>query len=93
MGWSVQSSWPGGYVAELAVGSAQARRGWTVSWPDADATSVVSAWGMTCSTADGVVTCTGAGWADDLEPDRPVRVGVQVATPGTAPTAPVLTVS
>ena len=93
VGWSVQSSWPGGYVAGLAVTSAQARQGWTVSWREAGATSVVSAWGMTCSTSAGIVTCTGAGWAADLTPGQTVRVGVQVATPGTAPTTPVLTVS
>ncbi len=92
-GWTLQSSWPGGYVAELSVTSEQARRGWTVSWPDAAATSVVNAWGMTCSVRAGTITCSGAGWGDDLQPGRPVRVGVQVATPGTPPTAPVLTVA
>jgi endoglucanase len=64
-----------------------------VRWPDATATSVVNAWGMTCVTQDGSITCTGAGWGSDLAPDRPVTVGVQVATPGTAPVAPALSVS
>ena len=91
--WRLQSQWSGAYVAELSVSSEQARQGWTVSWPDAAATSVVSAWGMTCTTAGGTVTCTGAGWAADLAPGQPVRVGLQVATTGTAPSAPVLTVS
>ncbi|GAA3549824.1 hypothetical protein GCM10022197_00810 [Microlunatus spumicola] len=91
--WTVQSAWPGGYVAELAVDSDQARQGWTVSWPDASATSMVNAWGMTCAAHDGTVTCSGAGWGGDLRPGQPVRVGVQVATPGTPPSAPALTVS
>ena len=79
-------------VAELSVSSDQARQGWTVSWPDPTATSVVNAWGMTCSTQAGTLTCTGAGWGGDLVPGQPVRVGVQVATPGTPPSAPTLTV-
>nr|WP_232530974.1 cellulase family glycosylhydrolase [Microlunatus antarcticus] len=91
--WKVQSSWPGGYVAELTVSSEQARQGWTVSWPDAEASSVVNAWGMTCTDAAGTISCSGDGWGGDLRPGQPVRVGVQVATPGTAPTAPTLTVS
>ncbi|MGI3786590.1 MAG: cellulose binding domain-containing protein [Janthinobacterium lividum] len=77
----------------MTVSSAQPRQGWTVSWPDTAATSVVNAWGMTCSTQAGTVTCTGADWGDGLAPGHPVRVGVQVATPGTAPAAPLLTVS
>lgn len=91
--WNVQSSWPGGYVAELEVSASAARQGWTVRWPDAAATSVVNAWGMTCSTGDGAISCSGADWGADLEPGRPVRVGLQVATPGSAPAAPVLRVS
>ena len=91
--WHRQSAWDGAYVAELSVTSEEARAGWRVSWPDAGATSVVSAWGMTCSAQGGTVTCSGAGWAQDLVPGQSVRVGLQVATAGTPPDAPVLTVS
>lgn len=92
-GWHLQSAWPGGYVAELEVRSDATRPGWTVTWPDAAATSVVSSWGMSCSTGSGTVTCRGSDWGADLVPGRPVRVGVQVATAGAAPAAPELTVS
>jgi len=89
--WKLQSSWPGGYVAELAVTSESARQGWTVSWPDTGATSVVNAWGMTCSAQAGTISCTGVDWGRDLAPGQPVRVGVQVVTPATPPAAPTLT--
>ena len=91
--WRPQSSWPGGYVAELSLTSTAGRQGWTVSWPDAGATSVVNAWGMTCTADAGTVRCTGADWGRDLAPGQTVRVGVQVATPGAPPAAPGLTLS
>ena len=91
--WRPQSSWPGGYVAELTLTSTAARQGWTVSWPDTEATSAVNAWGMTCTTDAGTIRCTGADWGRDLPPGQTVRVGVQVATPGAPPSAPGLTLS
>lgn len=91
--WQLQSSWPGGYVAELAVSSDSARHGWTASWPDSTATSVVNAWGMTCAAGAGTISCVGVDWGRDVAPGQVVRVGVQVATPGAAPADPRVTVS
>ena len=92
-GWQTQSSWQGGYVAVLTMSSDQARQGWTVRWADARATSVMSAWGMTCSVAAGDVTCRGADFGATLVPGTRVQVGVQVVTSGPAPVNPVLVVS
>ena len=91
--WRLQSSWPGGYVAELTLTSTPGRAGWTVSWPDTEATSVVNAWGMTCTADAGTIRCTGAGWGRELAPGQAVRVGVQVATSGAPPAMPSLTLS
>jgi endoglucanase len=90
--WQLQSSWTGGYVAQLTVASSAPRTGWQVSWPDASATAVVNAWGMTCAPAGGVMSCTGSDWARTLTPNQPQHVGLQVATSGAAPASPVLSV-
>ncbi|WP_291037610.1 cellulase family glycosylhydrolase [Herbiconiux sp.] len=84
--WALQSEWENGYVTEISVTNAGASSGWSISWPDAGATSVVSAWGMDCSVASGVVTCRGAQWAAFVAPGQTVTAGVQVASttsPGT----------
>jgi len=91
--WATQSTWDTGYVANLQVTSDLPRRGWTVRWADASATSVMNAWGMTCSIADGAVTCTGDGFGADLQPGQPVQAGLQVVTTGPAPTDPRLEIS
>jgi endoglucanase len=91
--WQLQSAWPGGYVAQITVSSTAARTGWRVSWPDPAATSVVNAWGMTCSPAAGALTCTGSDWARSLAPGQPQHVGLQVATSGDAPVLPHLALS
>ncbi len=91
VGWQLQSSWPGGYVAQLTVGSAAPRAGWRISWPDGAAASVVNAWGMSCTPAGGVLSCTGDAWARTLVPGQPQHVGLQVATNGAAPNQPTIT--
>jgi endoglucanase len=91
--YQLQSSWGQGYVAQLAVSSSTGRNGWTISWADADATSVANAWGMTCTVAAGRVTCTGADWGKTIPAGGTVDVGVQLNDPGTAPADPPLTLS
>jgi endoglucanase len=91
--WTLSSAWNAGYVAQVVVSSTTLRAGWSVSWADPHAKSVVNAWGMTCSLSGGRITCKGADWATTLQPNQPVSVGLQVAGDGIAPTAPVLTIS
>jgi endoglucanase len=88
--WQLRSGWNGGYVAEVVVTSAVDRSGWSLSYADPAARSVVNSWGMTCRLADGRITCTGSDWGTGL-PARTGRVvGLQVATSGDAPTDPAL---
>jgi endoglucanase len=89
--WQLQSSWQAGYVAQLTVSSRTPKTGWRISWPDRSATGVVNAWGMRCAVQSGVLACSGSDWAAALAPGRPQHVGLQVATTGAAPAAPVIT--
>ncbi|MGD8195911.1 cellulase family glycosylhydrolase, partial [Herbiconiux sp. P18] len=90
--WALQSTWDEGYVAELTVTNAGGSTGWTASWADPGATSVVNAWGMTCSLADGVITCTGADWGRSVAPGQTITVGAQVRSTS-PPTSPAITLS
>jgi endoglucanase len=90
--WALQSEWESGYVTEISVTNVGAASGWSISWPDAGATSIVSAWGMDCSVASGVVTCRGAQWAAFVAPGQTATAGVQVAST-TAPGAPDFTLT
>jgi endoglucanase len=89
--WNLQSSWGAGYVAEVLVTGTTGVKGWSVTWPDATATGIVNAWGMTCTvTVKTSVTCTGADWAGPVAAGQSVRAGVQVSA-SRAPAAPTLT--
>ncbi|QJU56062.1 cellulase family glycosylhydrolase [Herbiconiux sp. SALV-R1] len=91
--WQLQSSWGDGYVADLVVKSTGTTSSWTATWNDPAVTSVVNAWGMTCTAKPKVsVTCTGADWAAALAPGQEVRVGLQVAS-AKAPASPTVTVT
>ncbi|WP_368499777.1 cellulase family glycosylhydrolase [Herbiconiux sp. A18JL235] len=90
--WTLQSIWESGYVAELAVKNDGGQSGWTASWTDPNATSVVSSWGMSCVVASGTVTCTGSHWAELVSPGETASVGVQVES-STPPAAPGLTLA
>ncbi|WP_368499076.1 cellulase family glycosylhydrolase [Herbiconiux sp. A18JL235] len=91
--WQLQSSWGDGYVADLVVRSTGTTSSWTATWSDPAATSVVNAWGMSCTVKPKVsITCTGSDWAAALAPGQEVRVGLQVAS-ATAPASPTLTVT
>lgn len=90
--WKLQSAWQDGYVADLTMTAPAAVSGWKVSWPSPAATSVVNAWGMSCTNGGGVITCTGADWAGPLAAGQTVQVGLQVAATS-APARPTLTVS
>ncbi|GAA3612138.1 cellulase family glycosylhydrolase [Microlunatus ginsengisoli] len=91
--WQLSSSWNGGYVAQLQVGSTTARNGWRVSWPDPAATSIANSWGLRCAVAGGVISCDGADWAASITAGQTVYVGLQVNSPGPAPTNPSLTLN
>jgi len=88
--WNLQSSWDAGYVAEVLVTGTTGVTGWSVTWPDATATGIVNAWGMSCTvTVRTSVTCTGADWAGPVAAGQTVRAGVQVTASG-APAAATL---
>jgi endoglucanase len=84
----VGSAWSGGYVAEVILRSSSGRSGWSFSYADPAARSVVNAWGMTCQVAAGRVTCTGTEWAVDVPAGGQRVVGLQVDTSGAAPATP-----
>ena len=86
--WRVGSAWPGGYVAEVSLRSSSGRSGWSFSYADPAARSVVNAWGMTCQVAGGRVTCAGTDWATDVPAGGQRAVGLQVATSAEPPTDP-----
>jgi len=69
------------------VTNAGTTAGWTITWPDANATGIVSSWGMDCAVKDEAVTCTGSQWAKFVAPGQSVTAGVQVSSP-VAPHAP-----
>ena len=90
--WSLQSSWNAGYVAQFTVTpTGAAVTSWKISWPDAGATAVTNAWGMTCTVGGGRITCAGADWAKNLSAGQTAQVGLQVANKGVAPVNPVIT--
>lgn len=89
--WHLNSSWETGYVAEIQVTADTAHSGWAVRWSDPAATSVANAWGMTCSVQSGSIVCVGADWARNLVAGQTVTVGLQVDSPGPAPSQPSLT--
>ena len=91
--WSLQSSWNTGYVAEVTVTAATAVSGWAISWADPGATSIVNSWGMNCAVAAGRISCHGTDWAAVIASGGSVRVGLQVADGGRAPSSPALTSS
>lgn len=91
--WILQSAWNAGYVANFVVKPTSAKvTGWTVSWADPGAISIVNAWGMNCKVGGGRITCTGADWAAVVNPGSSVQVGLQVNGNGTAPSTPVITI-
>jgi len=87
--WMLQNSWQAGYVAEFEiVGGSATAESWQLSWPDATATGIVNAWGMTCAvTAEHTISCAGADWAKRIPPGQTFRVGLQVDST-TAPSSP-----
>jgi endoglucanase len=89
--WTLQSSWDAGYVAQLSISARRPVRGWSVSWRDPGAVSVVNAWGMRCSVSRPVVHCTGSDWAATIATGGARTVGLQLAHQGPAPTRPRLT--
>jgi endoglucanase len=86
--WQLTSAWNGGYVAQLQVSAGTDRSSWRIRWPDPAATSIANAWGMRCSVADGVITCTGDDWAAAIPAGQTRHVGLQVNSSGPAPIAP-----
>ncbi|MCS5733661.1 cellulase family glycosylhydrolase [Herbiconiux daphne] len=88
--WALQSEWQAGYVAEVSVTNSGGSSGWSVSWPDPNATVVVNSWGMDCAVKAKTVTCTGTDWARYVAPGETVTAGVQLDSTS-APRAPVLT--
>ncbi len=92
--WQLQSSWQQGYVAQVTIKAGSATRsGWTLKWSDANATSVVNAWGMTCSVTGQQVTCRGADWATHIPAGSSVTVGLQLNAAGGGPSNPLLAIS
>jgi endoglucanase len=91
--WTLQSAWNAGYVADFMVTAKSKVSTWTVSWPDAGATSVVNAWGLRCTVGGGRITCRSAGWATAIGGGGSVRVGLQVAGNGRAPSNPAISIS
>jgi len=85
--WDLQSEWQAGYVAEVSISNSGGAAGWSISWPDANATSIVNAWGMACAVKDKTVTCTGADWGRYVAPGQTLTAGVQVAA-SSAPKSP-----
>ena len=91
--WQLRTEWPTGYVADLDVRAAGAAvAAWRVSWPDPQARSISSAWGMTCSVAAGRISCAGAGWAAAIPAGGRVQVGLVVVNDGNPPRTPALTI-
>ena len=91
--WNLQSAWAAGYVAEVVLSSKTGARSWSVTWPDTRATSISSAWGMSCSIKKGVsITCSGVDYAKAVVAGQEPRAGLQVLSTK-APSKPKLTVS
>ncbi len=91
--WMLQSAWNAGYVAEFVISSKSAVTGWSISWADPGAASVANAWGMKCTVTGGRIQCTGTDWAAAIAAGGSVRVGLQVANNGHAPTNPTVIAS
>ncbi len=96
--WQLQSSWQSGtaafgYVAQIVVTSTSAQTGWSLSWADPGAKTVVNSWGMTCHLGGGRITCAGSGWGAALSAHQPVTVGLQVGDTSAGPAHPALTIS
>ena len=90
--WTLRSSWNAGYVADVTVSARSAAAAWSISWADPGASSVVNAWGMTCTVGGGRIRCVGADWAKSLPAGGSASVGLQVAGNGQPPRTPVVTV-
>jgi endoglucanase len=91
--WSLQNSWNAGYVANFAISSSTGAKKWTVTWPDSTVTSVVNAWGMTCTVVvKKSITCTGADWATGVTAGQTNTVGLQVVSTK-APVSPTVKVT
>ena len=91
--WTLQSSWNGGYVANISVTAAQAVSSWSVTYTDPNVVSVANSWGMTCTVAaKKSVTCVGSDWTKTLRKGQTASVGLQVNA-AKPPVKPVVTVN
>ncbi|PVE19403.1 cellulase family glycosylhydrolase [Arthrobacter sp. Bz4] len=91
--WSLQSSWNGGYVAQISVSASRAVNSWSVTFTDPNVISVANSWGMKCtSVTRKSVTCVGSDWTKTLRKGQTATVGLQVNAPK-PPVKPVVTVS
>lgn len=90
--WRLQSSWNGGYVANLDATAKSAVGSWSVTWADPNVTKVVNSWGIKCTVVPKkTITCTGSDWTTKLSAGQKVSVGLQVDS-AKPPVSPVLTV-
>ncbi|MHA7155032.1 cellulase family glycosylhydrolase [Arthrobacter sp. TMN-50] len=90
--WSLQSSWDGGYVANISVKAARDVKTWSVTFSDPNVISVANSWGVKCtSVTKKSVTCVGSDWTQSLRKGQGVSVGLQVnaAEPPVKPTVTV----
>lgn len=77
--WSLQSSWSGGYVANIAVQAARDVSTWSVTFTDPNVMSIANSWGVKCtSVAKKSVTCVGSDWTKSLRKGQTATIGLQV---------------
>ena len=90
--WKLQSSWNGGYVANITATAKSVANSWSVTWSDPNVVKVVNSWGMKCTVVPKkTITCTGSDWTTKLTAGQTVAVGLQVES-AKPPVNPVLTV-
>ncbi|MEU4243639.1 cellulose binding domain-containing protein [Actinoplanes sp. NPDC026619] len=91
--WTVVSSWPGGYQADVAVsatGSATTT-GWRVTWTMPSGQSISQVWNGTLTTSGSSATVANAAYNGTLAPGSGTAFGLIVS--GSAGSAPTLTCS
>ncbi|MHA7295281.1 cellulase family glycosylhydrolase [Arthrobacter sp. HLT1-21] len=91
--WSLQSSWNGGYVANIAVKAARDVSTWSVTFTDPEVIGIANSWGMKCtSVPKKSVTCVGSDWTQSLRKGQTATIGLQVNA-SKPPVKPIVTVT
>jgi endoglucanase len=86
--YAVQSSWPGGFTANVTVkniGTAPLNP-WTVKWTAPSGVALVNGWSATYAVSGGNWTMTPPSWATTLAPGATFSYGFQGAGSSATPT-------